>query len=332
MALVRFRSGPWSQMAMVLAAAACWGLSGTVAEALFHRDGFNAGWLVSVRMLTAGVVLLGAARVRGQSPWEVWRPPGNWWRLLIFGIVALAGVQWTYLAAIAASNAPTATLLQYLGPLFLMGWVAVWRREPPSLRQWLAAVLALVGVALLLGIAGRGGPTVSVAAAGLGLASAILLAFYSWYPQGLLRAHGALPVVGTSMLVGGLAASAVFPVWQTAGQAWSWGALAMVAFVAVIGTVVPFTLFLSATRRIPPTVAVVLASAEPLAATLATVLWLHAPWTLRQSLGGLAIVGTVILLASSPVAGGAEGGGSRGTGEPGAPDSAQDAAPPLDTV
>ena len=36
----------------------CWGFSGTVGQFLFTRTGMDSGWLTTVRLLSAGFILL----------------------------------------------------------------------------------------------------------------------------------------------------------------------------------------------------------------------------------------------------------------------------------
>jgi drug/metabolite transporter (DMT)-like permease len=286
-------------IAMVLAGAVAWGLSGTAAQALFQHHGFQPAWLVTVRMLASGILLLLWVAVR-QGPrylYEVWTAPGHWWRLLVFGILGLVGVQYTYFRAIQEGNAATATLLQYLGPVMLTVWMALAARRWPPARQVAAAGLALAGTWLLIAGGSLHTLRVPAGAVGMGLASAVLLAFYTIFPAKLIAREGPLVVVGSGMLAGGLACLLVAPPWQTAGMAFGTTSLGLTAFVVIPGTMMAFTLYLAAARTLTPQAASVLASAEPLAATLAAVLWLHTSWTLAESVGGLLIVATVILLA-----------------------------------
>ncbi|MBX6395973.1 MAG: DMT family transporter, partial [Alicyclobacillaceae bacterium] len=121
---------------LVLAAAVLWGLSGTAAQVLFQRYGLRPDWLVAVRMGVSGILLVtGTAIVSGPpAAWAVWRRPGDALRLAVFGLLGLFGVQYSYFASVAAGNAATATLLQYLAPTLIVVYEA-WRgRQIP--RAW----------------------------------------------------------------------------------------------------------------------------------------------------------------------------------------------------
>ena len=97
----------------------CWGFSGTMGQFPFSQKGLTTSWVTTVRMLIAGVLLLGVMAAR--QPKEV-RAIGKVWtvkkdvrRLLLFAALGLIPCQFTYLECIANSNSATGTALNYLG-------------------------------------------------------------------------------------------------------------------------------------------------------------------------------------------------------------------------
>ena len=131
-------------------AASLWGISGACAQYLFQQKGISIDWLVSLRLLVAGLLLLVFAAVQGQAVWAVWRTPRTALQLLAFGVLGMLGVQYTYFAVIEASNAATGTVLQYLGPTVIVAYLAVRQRRWPQRLELLALALALVGTFLLV--------------------------------------------------------------------------------------------------------------------------------------------------------------------------------------
>lgn len=286
---------------MVLISATFWGLSGTVAQALFQHHGFRPPWLVSVRMMAAGLGLLVASGIRqGFGPIRsVFDDPKDRLRVLIFGLAGLLPVQYTYFAAIEDGTATSATLLQYLGPMLIVLY-EVWRhRRMPDRGQSVSMVLAMTGTWLLISDGSWHALIVPVNAVAWGLLSALALAFYTVYPRALLRRFGSAVIVGWGMFIGGLGFMVIAPPWAIGGQQWSWTSLGMVAFVVVLGTLVAFYLYLASLRWLDPATTSLLACAEPLAAAGASMLWLHVRLTFLQELGGLAIILGVMMLAAS---------------------------------
>ena len=292
--------GEWSVAAVVLGAV-LWGLSGTAARALFARHHVSPAGLVAVRMTVSGLILLASLVVR-RGARSVWGPvQGSFGALLIFALAGLLVVQYSYLLAIAASNAATATLLQYLAPGIVVVYVAAKSRALPPSSTVAALLLTVLGTALLV----TGGSFTHLAlgplALAFGLLSALALAFYSLYPVALLRMYGALPVVAWGLFIGGLTLTAAL---AAAGRPLlpdhlDGAGLALVAFVTLFGTLAPFPLYLAGLNRLTPTFATILSADEPLAAAVASVVWLHLRLTPLEWAGGVGIAAGVLLMAGT---------------------------------
>jgi drug/metabolite transporter (DMT)-like permease len=284
---------------MALTGASLWGLSGTVAQTLFQHEGFRPEWLVTVRMLVSGILLLLIVSLRGakNQVWSIWKEPSFRTQLTIFGIFGMLGAQYTYFAAIQTGNAATATLLQFLGPMFIVLYVSARLRKLPDIYEGSALVLALLGTFLLVTNGSLNRLSVPGTAVLWGLASGITAAFYTLYSKNLLvRWHSGV-IVGWGMVIGGIGMSLISPPWYVEGPDWSLQSALFVVFVIVFGTLVPFYLFIDSLRFISPSQAGLLSSAEPLSAVLASLLWLQAHLGLFEAIGGVCIIGTVFLLS-----------------------------------
>ncbi|WP_307335197.1 DMT family transporter [Caldalkalibacillus uzonensis] len=285
---------------MVILAASLWGLSGTVAQFLFQQQGIDVNWLVTVRLVVSGVLLLlfAAWRGTGEDIWVVWRERTTRMRLIIFGLVGMLGVQYTYFAAIEAGNAAMATLLQYLGPFFIFVYVALRLFRLPSQAESMALILAIAGIFLLVTNGKIGQLTVPGIAVLWGVASALALAFYTLYPAKLLERFGSAVTVGWGMVIGGVGIGLLKPVWHVSVGEWSLMTVGMILFVIFFGTLLPFFLYLDSLRFIKPTETSLLASAEPLAAAVSSIIWMKTPFGPIQAVGGLFIMVTVIILSA----------------------------------
>lgn len=283
--------------AMVALAACLWGLSGTAAQWLMQADGASAAWLTTVRMAVTGLALLVVlARRQPGRWWALWRHRADWPRFFLFSLVGLAGVQYTYLAAIAASNAAMATLLQYLAPPVLVGVAAVAARRRITALQAFLMAAAVAGTWLLVSGGRPGSLLVSPAGLLWGLLAAATLAFYTWTAPPLLARHGTVAVMAWSMLVGAAAVALVQPPYG-GPHAWTWAAAGLVATVAVGGTLLAFGLFLASLSHIAPTTAAWLAAVEPVAAGVSAHVFLHVPLNPAQIAGAALVLGAAGWLA-----------------------------------
>lgn len=288
---------------MVVIGAAFWGISGTVAQTLFQDDHISVDWLVVIRLLISGMVLLGMALVgpNRRLVWEIWRNGKNAWQLVVFGVLGLLAVQYTYFAAVADGNAAVATLLQYLAPIFIATYFMIRWRTVPRLIEIIAMVLALIGTFLLLTNGNAASLHIPAPAVIWGILSGIALAFYTLYPGRLLKEYGAPIVIGWGMIIGGIGLSFRHAPWQIQASHWTLTTVLLTAFVILFGTALAFFLYLESQRYLSPKESSLLACTEPLTAVVSAVVWLGVPFGLYQVLGGGCVLCMVVLLAMKPV-------------------------------
>src|SRR5690606_31471006 len=99
---------------LAILAAIFWGISGTSGQYLFEQKGLNVEWLITTRLLMSGFVLLVFTQFGQKTTiFGIWRNRKDAAQLLVFSMVGMLAVQYTYFAAIKHSNAATATVLHY---------------------------------------------------------------------------------------------------------------------------------------------------------------------------------------------------------------------------
>jgi len=281
--------------ASAVAAATLFGVGGTFAQFLFQQRGVNIDWLVTMRLLSSGMVLLLISAMRqGRSILAVWRTDAV--ALILFGLLGMLAVQYTYMAAIQDSNTATATVLQFTAPAMIALWLAVAGRRLPSAREAAAIGLAMLGTFFLVAHGKIGALSISPPALFWGVASAVAAAFNSLQPVRMLRKYGATAVGGWGMLVGGVALSFFHAPWKVEGV-WDAKAYGFTAFILLFGTLVAFYLYITALRLIGAQKSSLLTCAEPLSAAVLAVWWLGVPWGGMDWLGTACILLTIVLLA-----------------------------------
>lgn len=244
-----------------------------VAKSMF--DEVAPTTIVWLRLATSALILVAAARpaLRG-------RTRRDWYVVLGFGL-ALGTMNWTIYQAFARIPLGVAVTLEFVGPLTLA--VLGSRR----LRDLLWVALAALGVALL-GLSGSDG---SLTLAGVVFA---LLAGGCWAAYILLSAQTGRRWPGLD----GLAVASVvatlllapFAVASAGPGLLDPRILALGAAVGLLSSVIPYSLEITALRRIRPAVFSVLMSLEPAAAALAGVVVLQEFLTPLQLLAMACVV------------------------------------------
>ena len=267
-----------------------------MAQFLFQNRGITPEWLVTTRLLISGIVFL--IITFSTNPNEVFKPFKNKTdalQMIGFGIFGMLAVQYTYFAAIKHSNAATATILQYSGPVLIACYYALKERRIPSPKELFAIALAMVGTFLIVTHGSLESLSITGVALFWGLISAVALAVYSILPINLMNKYQATVVVGWGMLIGGVAFSLLNNPFSVPGD-WDLYSYLFTAGIILLGTMVAFYSYMLAVKMVGPTVASLLACAEPLSAALIAVLWLNTPFGLYDGIGTVCILITITML------------------------------------
>ncbi len=274
-----------------------WGFSGTCGQFLMQNCEMDTSFLVSARLLVAGVILVVYGFIRdSRDMLAVWKTPKKVVQLLLFAVFGLAFCQYTYLEAIRHTNAGTATVLQYTAPVMIMIYTCIVTRKWPGKIKVLCVILALGGTFI---IATHGNPTtLAITPAGLiwGLVSAVAMAAYSLLPVELTKRHSGITVSAWAMLIAGVVFLVATQSWNKAPVLDMRGIFAL-ASMCLFGTVFAYTMYLVGVKMVGAVQASMLASIEPVAATLFSVVWLKTPFVWVDIFGFACIFVTVFLLA-----------------------------------
>jgi len=292
-------------LVLVAGSAVLFGANGTVSK-LALGSGLSALRLVEARSLGAALLLLGALALARPASLRV-----RGWREAAFlagaGVTGIALVQFFYFVAIARLPVSVALLLEFLAPVLVALWLRFARGRPVAPRTWVAIGLCLGGLALvaqvwrglvldgwgvLAGLAAAATLAVYYLTADRGLASRDAVSLAAWtFAAAALFWAALLPwwtfpvhVLDDAVALPGPLAGAVVPLW------------ALVAWVVVLGTVVPYAMVLAGVARIGPTTAGLVGMLEPVLAGL--VAWL----VLGEALAPVQLVGGAVVLAGLALA------------------------------
>ncbi|GAB3576069.1 EamA family transporter [Leifsonia lichenia] len=174
----------------------------------------DAGWspaaAVTVRVTIGGVVLLPAALVALRG--DLMQLLRRWRLVLAYGLVAVAGTQVLYFAAIQRLPIAVALLIQYSAPVLivLLGWIT--GRAPVRGTVVAGAALSVAGLVLVVGLDGIGiGAGSALDGGGIALALAAAACLAGYYLLSAIPTPGLPPIalVSAGLLVGAAATLAV---------------------------------------------------------------------------------------------------------------------------
>lgn len=274
-----------------------WGFSGMCSQFLQQFRHVRAEWLVPIRLLLAGVITLGLAySQKGKDIFNVWRCKRDVLDLVIFAVFGIGLCQYSYFKSIYYAGAGIATVLQYLGPSFIIIYVSLRYVKWPRWIEMLSVILATLGIVCIALQGQWDASQMQSTIVFWGLISAVAVAIYSYQPNRILRTYGTMPIVGFAMVIGGLVGCGIFDLNNTESvwDLWTWLAFFSLVF---LGAVVSFNAYHEGVQRIGAVRGSILSSVEPISAALLGWTILDNHFTSYDIIGFILIIITIFMLA-----------------------------------
>ncbi|SCF56403.1 DMT family transporter [Streptomyces sp. Ncost-T10-10d] len=295
-------------LGLALASAFAFGGSGVAAKPLIEAglDPLHVVWL---RVAGAALVMLPVAwrhRVLVRS-----RPI----LLVGFGLLAVAGVQAFYFAALSRVPVGVALLVEYLAPALVLGWVRFVQRRTVTRGAAVGVVLAVGGLTCVVEI--WSGLSFDVVGLLLALGAACCqVGYFVLSDQGSAdSAEGVEPphpvgVIAYGLLIGTVVLTVVARPW---GMHWSvlGGSAGMdgmdvpawllLVWIVLISTVIAYVTGVISVRLLSPAVAGVVACLEAVIATVLAWVMLGEHLSAPQLIGGsMVLIGAFIAQSATP--------------------------------
>ncbi len=279
--------------AAILAAAVLWGVIG-----LWNRRLMAAGLsplsIVLVRNLGGCALLVLFFALRDRRVFRV--KPRHLPYFFGTGVVSVLLFTVCYFSCQKLCSLAAASVLLYTAPSFVVLLSAALWREPVTGKKLLALALTLAGCACVCGVF-SGGLSVTLPGALLGLGSGFFYALYSVFGRYALAHYPPLTVTVWTFLFAGPASLALLrPAELAAAFAPDPGLWLTALALAVCSTAAPYVLYTWGLARMEPGRASILASLEPVAASLTGVLAFGEPMGPLTALGILCVLAGVYIL------------------------------------
>ncbi|MEU6403210.1 EamA family transporter [Streptomyces sp. NPDC046985] len=304
------QSGRGAGLGLALVSAVAFGGSGVAAKPLIEA-GLSPLHVVWLRVVGAALVMLPLAVRRRALPR---RRPGL---LAGFGLLAVAGVQACYFAALSRIPVGVALLVEYLAPALVLGWVRFVQRRPVTRAAALGVVLAAGGLACVVEV--WSGLRFDALGLLLALGAACCqVGYFVLSDQGGDAGDEApdpLGVIAYGLLVGAVVLTAVARPWTLHWRVLARTAdlngapvpaAALLAWIVLVATVLAYVTGVLSVRRLSPQVAGVVACLEAVIATVLAWVLLGEHLSAPQVAGGaVVLLGAFVAQSSAPAKGSA---------------------------
>ena len=278
--------------ASILLAAALWGIIG-----LWNRRLMAAGLspisVVVVRNFGGMVLLTAIFAVKDRSVFRVKRE-----HLKYFfgtGVVSILLFTVCYFSCQQICSLAAASILLYTAPAIVVVLSALLWKEPVTKKKLLALGLTLAGCALVCGVF-AGDMTVTVSGVLLGLGSGFFYALYSIFGRYALAHYDAMTVTVWTFFFAGFTSLILLRPAELAEAFSLPGNWLTAVCLVVFSTVLPYLFYTRGLARVEPGRAAIMASLEPVVASLAGVLIFGEPMSAAILAGIVLVLSGVVIL------------------------------------
>ena len=279
---------------MIILAGCFWGSMGIFVRRL-GTYGFDSIQIVSIRVTLAALIFALILLVKDRSGFKISLRDIPLFLGLGFGSILFFTI--CYFKAITMMSLSTAAILLYTSPIWIMLMSVLFFKEKLTKKKLIALATAFTGCVLVSGISGEG---ISPLGLLIGLGSGIGYGLYSILGTIALRKYSPFTVTTYTFMFAAIGSwvvcrpSDVFTKFSNASDL-----PFLILFcgpTALITAVIPFLAYTLGLRNIEASKAGIIATIEPMVATLIGVVAFSEPLTVLSAFGMIMILAAVIIL------------------------------------
>lgn len=279
---------------LIIIAASFWGCMGIFVRKL-GEFGFSAIQIVSIRITLAALFFSLILFIKNRADFKISLRDIPLFLGLGLGSILLFTV--CYFSAITIMPLSTAAILLYTSPIWIMLMSAVLFHEKITSRKIIALALAFAGCVLVSGFSGGG-----ITATGLlfGLGSSIGYGLYSILGTVALRKYSPYTVTTYTFLIAAIGSWFInhpADMLSKFSNATDFNGLVLLSLLtALLTAVIPFLLYTLGLRNVEASKAGILATVEPMVATIVGITYFSEALTLLSGIGIFLILSAVVIL------------------------------------
>lgn len=289
----------WSGILSIAAAALFWGLSSSLGRAAFTGRLLPDAGIRQVdpvilsqcrATFSCAVVAILLLAARGFKGFRVgWR---DFRRLFLVGLGGVAASNYFYYLAVERTSVGAAIILQYTAPVWVLVYMVIGGRERFSLRKAASVLVAVAGIALVIGVGGGEKMALDATGVAAALVAALSFSYYNIAGHDVLRRYDRWMVLFYTMLAASAFWILLNPPNKILSAHYSSATWLFLAAFSFLSALLPFSFYFRGLERLEPTHAVIASCLEPVFSILIAAL------ALKEAVGGLKRVGIVMVLSA----------------------------------
>lgn len=272
-----------------LGAGVCWGASLGIFARSLTSLGFSAMQIAAVRTTISAVFFCVYTFVKDPSAFRVRLQ--DLWIFLCSGIISITAFCWCYFTATKYCSLAVVGILVYTAPVWVILLSALVFRERVTKRKLATMLMTVAGCVLVSGISGGAG-RVSTIGLITGLLAGLTFGTYTIFTRFAVSKYRTLTVSLYSFLVASISSLLMGGPTETIEKVCAPKALPVAVIGGLICAAVPYYLYTRAMEYLDNGMVSLLATVEPVIASLVSVLYY------REAITGSTIAGIALILAA----------------------------------
>lgn len=277
----------------VLLAGILWGMMGIYVRRL-NAAGFTTIEIVAVRSVVTALLLFLVLFFYNREMLKI--RIRDIWCFIGTGIFSIVFFNYCYFKAITMTSLSVAAVLLYTAPAIVMILSAVFFHEKITAVKLISLAATFIGCVLVTGLVGS---TESLNTAGIlvGLGAGLGYALYSIFSRfALERGYHSLTISFYTFVFASLGALPLADVRMIYGACVDdIGMLGFYLVFALVSTVVPYILYTLGLTALENSKASIIASVEPVAATVLGIVLFHEKMTANNIIGIVLVLGAIVI-------------------------------------
>jgi len=276
----------------ILVSATLWGFIGFFVQGLY-QDGFTAIEVVAIRVMISAIFTFLYILIKDRTLLKI-----HWKDSFYFvgtGILSIVFFNWSYFTAIREVSLSVAAILLYTAPAFVTILSRLIFKEKITKSKLISLFITFVGIILVIGLFEQ---STKISTKGLivGLCAGIGYALYSIFGKAASKKYDSLTITLYTFVFASLA---LIP---TSKDLWtSIGLLSLNSWLYMVGlglfpTVLAYVLYTKGLEKLESSRAAIVASIEPVVATLLGIILYKEHLSILQLIGIIFVIVAVIIV------------------------------------
>ena len=277
----------------ILSGAALWGVIGLFVTFLYEA-GFTPTQVVAVRAISASIFLLFYVFWKKKEALKIKLTDSKYF--VGTGVISIVFFNWCMFEAIKETSISVASVLLYTAPAFVMIFSRIFFKEQFTFRKVLALIITFIGCILVIGLFQNTNESVTTYGLLVGLGSGFFYALYSIFGKMALAKYTSVTVTTYTFVFAAVAITPFSGLWYVGNIFTNLEVWLSIIGLGLFSTLLAFLLYTKGLESIESSRASILATVEPVVATLIGFLIFHEQLSLWQYIGVLAVIMAVFIV------------------------------------